>query len=333
MNIDLPRSEPEGDCEMSDDIYAYAKLGRAGLGNLLFTWGRCEIFCARHKLPMLSPQWTQPKIGPLLRWAKDKRYYTNLFSRKGYVSGLKRWWLLRRARRVGENEAEQFMAARSPGGGGGGPALMVFEGIEGLFDPILGHRELLGPRLRQIVSPHVAQRLTPLGEGAGIGVHVRHGDKFVVEESVRRPANFLYRIPDDWFVTVINNVRQVLGATAPVVLFTDARPHEIRPILDLPNVSLAVDNPSIVDILRLSTAQVMIGTSTSTFGMWSAYLRAMPSIWYPSEHVFTLTPDKPGYQITAGLDGSLPGGCEATLRGAMGAQAAISTGHDSRGAR
>jgi len=307
---------------MSQDIYAYAKLSAAGLGNLLFPWGRCEIFRARHGLPMLAPRWTYAKIGPLLRREKDKRYYTGLFTRTGYVGGLKKWWLLKRAERIAEADAEQFMASRASGGNGGGSKVIVFEGLGDLFEPILGHRDLLRNRLHQIVSPQVKERLTPLGVGPVIGVHVRHGDKFAVEQGPRRPAGFLYRIPDDWFVTVINNVRRVVGIDAPVVLFTDARPNEIQSILELPNVSLAQENPSIADILRLAQAQVMIGTSTSTFGMWSAYLGAMPSVWYPSEHSFALTPDKSGYQITAGLDGSLPDGCRGTLQRAMGQPAA-----------
>jgi hypothetical protein len=308
---------------MSHDIYAYAKLCAAGLGNLLFPWGRCEVFRARHRLPMLAPRWTYAKIGPLLRREKDKRYYTGLFSHKGYVSGLKRWWLLKRAQRIAEADAEQFMAAQSSGDHrGGGSKVIAFEGVCDLFEPLLGHRELLHNRLHEILSPRVKQRLAPLGAGPVIGVHVRHGDKFVVEAGPRRPAGFLYRIPDDWFVTVIKNLRQSLGSDAPVVLFTDARPNEVQSILDLPNVSLAEENPSIADILRLAQAQVMIGTSTSTFGMWSAYLGAMPSIWYPSEHTFTLTPDKLGFQITADLDGSLPEGCVQTLQSAMGEAAA-----------
>src|SRR3954454_23821606 len=98
---------------MSQQTYVYAKLSNAGLGNLLFPWARCEIFRPRHNLPMLAPRWTHAKIGPLLRREKDKRYYIGLFSRKGYVSGLKRWWLLKQAQRITEGEAEQFMAGRS----------------------------------------------------------------------------------------------------------------------------------------------------------------------------------------------------------------------------
>jgi hypothetical protein len=264
---------------------------------------------------MLAPQWTHPKIGPLLRRERDKRFYTGLFTQKGYVGGLKKWWLLSRAERIGETEAEAFIAQAANEKRNN--TLLVFEGMEGLFDPLAGHRELLLNRLRSILRPSVLERITALGSGPVIGVHIRHGDKAVVEESQRKIANFNSRIPDEWFLTTIEQVRKVLGRDIPVVVFTDAHPGEIKGLYDLPNVSMAAANPSIVDILRLSLADIIIGTSTSTFGMWSAYLGGMPSIWCPSEYQFSLTYDKPGFQITADMHGTLPEGCGETLRRAI----------------
>ena len=299
---------------MARTTYAYPKLNRAGLGNLLFTWGRAEVFAARHRLPVIAPQWTSPKIGPLLRGEKDLRYYTGLFSARTYVRGLRRLWLLARAARIPEAQAEQFAAQTTRPAGS---TLAVFEGMEGLFTPLHGHREFLHARLREILRPAVAARVTPLGEGPTIAVHIRHGDKFVVSDAARKPANFAYRIPDDWYVEVISNARSVLGADVPIVLFTDARAADIPRLLALPNLQMADGNPSVVDILRMARAQILVGTSTSTFGMWSAFLGGIPSIWYPAEHEFPLYPDKPGFQITAGLDGALPEGSAEVLRAAI----------------
>src|SRR5262249_28756870 len=71
------------------NVFAFPSVGRGGLGNMLFPWARAEVFRKRHGVPMLAPQWTQFKIGPLLRGERDKRYYTGLFdhSRSKYVSG------------------------------------------------------------------------------------------------------------------------------------------------------------------------------------------------------------------------------------------------------
>src|SRR5438309_1148882 len=56
-----------------------AVLPRAGLGNRLFPWARCRVFSFASKVPMVSPRWTQLKIGPLLRNESDLRLYFNLF--------------------------------------------------------------------------------------------------------------------------------------------------------------------------------------------------------------------------------------------------------------
>jgi hypothetical protein len=300
---------------MANGIYAYPKLNRAGLGNLLFPWARCEIFRTRHQIPMLAPQWTQPKIGPMLRRERDMRYYTGLFSQKDYIGGLRKWWLLSHAQRIPETQAEAFMARSASEKVK--KSLLVFEEMEGMFDPLAGHRDLIHNRLRAILRPAILKRITPLASGPVIGLHVRHGDKVVLESAERKRANFRYRIHDDWYLTTIAQVRKLVGKDIPVVVFTDAKPGEITGLQDVPNVTMAENNPSIVDILRLSLASVMIGTSTSTFGMWSAFLTGIPSIWYPAEHTFTLTPDKPGFQIMGHMDGTLPEGCEKLLREAL----------------
>src|SRR5262249_41653050 len=113
-------------------VYAYGHPGRAGLGNMLFPWARAEVFRQVHKVPMLATQWTQPKIGPLLRGEKDLRYYVGLFDNAGQIGGLRKFLILRRAEKVAQKDAEAFMAA------GGSktkkPTVVVFSGWEGWFE-------------------------------------------------------------------------------------------------------------------------------------------------------------------------------------------------------
>src|SRR5438874_7065079 len=110
-------------------VYAYASLGRTGLGNMLFPWARCEIFAARHCLPILAPQWTQPKIGPLLRSERDWRFYTGLFDNSSYIHGLQKILLIATARKISEHKAE------APECFGRDWVIVVFRGMERLFQP------------------------------------------------------------------------------------------------------------------------------------------------------------------------------------------------------
>src|SRR5689334_20159116 len=109
---------------MTASIYGFPDIGRAGLGNLLLPWARCEIFCRQQNIPMLAPQWTQPKIGPVLRGERDKRYYMGLFNNRGYVRGVKRWALVAMSRKIDE-KAFDPAAVRD-----GKRTLVRFSGLE-----------------------------------------------------------------------------------------------------------------------------------------------------------------------------------------------------------
>src|SRR5438132_7992509 len=135
---------------MSDEtLYCYADVGRTGLGNMLLPWARCEAFREQWGAAMLAPPWTRPKIGPVLRRERDKRYYLGLFNKRTYVRGLARLRVLLTARRVPE---EQFVPGEADGGRGGrGNTLVVFAGLGGMFEPLLPHRELLGRRRERML--------------------------------------------------------------------------------------------------------------------------------------------------------------------------------------
>src|SRR5205814_1581965 len=124
-----------------------------------------------------------------------------------------------------------------------------------------------------------------------IGIHARRGDRPPLP--FREPlGEGLPGMSNEWFVNAISNVRHALGCDAPARVFSDGRPDEIVPILNLPAVTLAPGNPSIVDILTMARSRVLITTAKSTFSMWSSFLGQMPTLWYPG-NVVRLNPDRP----------------------------------------
>lgn len=297
---------------MPANLYAYARVGRAGLGNLLVPWARCEVFAANHNLPVLAPQWTQPKIGPILRGERDKRYYVGLFDHGTYVRGLKRLWLLARADKVAEQDADAVVASR--------PAratVIVFSGlgdIMHMFAPLLEHRELIRRRLTAILSASVKARLDAFRQDFVIGAHVRRGDKPVLPfGQVLAPRETSRGFADQWFINCISNIRAVLGRPVPVMIFSDARREQLSALLALENVSLAGENPSIMDIFLMSRSKVLIASGHSTFSKWASFLGQMPSLWYPGT-VEVLNPDCPHCESETALDGSFGEGFAALLR-------------------
>jgi hypothetical protein len=289
---------------MADKIYAFPDVGRSGLGNMLFPWARAEVFRMRHGVPMLAPQWTQPKIGPLLRGEKDKRYYVGLFdnAHSQYVRGLRKYLILNRSNRVPQAEAESFITSKERPHG---RHVVVFSGWEGWFDGIVPHRAFVSKRLHEILTPSLKARLASIPTDYEIAVHVRRGDKPVMPFGAPFTGEYHGGMANEWFINCINAVRAVLGETARVKIFTDASDDQIRPILDLPNVSKSGDNPSIVDIFLLSRGKVLITTGTSSFSAWASYVGGMPTIWYPGLRL-DLNPDRAGLGVESDLEGKLP---------------------------
>ncbi|MFN0132647.1 MAG: hypothetical protein ACKVW3_08985 [Phycisphaerales bacterium] len=306
-------------------VFAHADVGRSGLGNMLFPWARAEVFRARHGIPMLAPQWTQPKIGPLLRREKDLRFYTGLFRSAGYVRGLSRAWTLARAQRVPQDQAEAFMAAHGSGARASGAIhtstgsrtthVVVFKGWDGWFAGLESHRDLVARRLDDILSARVRALLAADPGEPVIAAHVRRGDKRTLPYRAPFTGDAGTTIADEWYIRAIESVRAALGENVPVRIFSDAHDGQIDSILRLPGVTRSPDAPSIVDILRMARARVLLTTAGSSFSAWSYYLGSMPTIFYPGTRL-DLIPGRPELAVESDLDGNLDAaGMAAIARG------------------
>lgn len=271
----------------------YVKPGRSGLGNMLFPWARAVIFAHQNQLPILKVQWTQPKIGPLLRGERDARLYLGLFNAEGYVRGWRKWIALTRRPRVSEYDSAGVRRVLDRRRG-----VVLFTGMQGMFEPLLNHRELVREHLLAMLSSRVKAQLSA-ARGADdryIGVHVRRGDTVALQYGEPFPSGPGNRgQPIEWFVRAVQSVRQALGGPKPVRIFSDGSDAELAPLLALENVARSLDHPSIVDLLLMARSQVLITTSNSSFSMWAAYLGGMPSVWYAGKGQ-TLAPDAPGLE-------------------------------------
>ena len=291
-------------------VYAYAKLNRAGLGNLLLPWARCEIFARDHDLSMLAPRWIQPKIGPVLRGENDKRYYVGLFDNSRYVRGLRKLIILMRSSKFREERG--LATVREMASAGRGSVVILFEGLDGFFEPLLPHRDFLKRRLTEIMAEPLRVKLASAPEDFEIGVHLRRGDKETARFGEVYTGNPHLTFCDEWYVRCIASLRHALGYPAKVKIFTDAHEDQLTRLLSLGNISVADRNPSLLDIMILSKSKILITTGTSTFSMWAAFLGQMPSIWYPGTMV-RLIPERPSLEVEADLSGDLPDRFKAIL--------------------
>ena len=259
--------------------FVYPKTERTGLGNMLFCWARAEVFARAHDLPILAPQWAKfNRLGPWARREKDKRYYINLFSNTGYVTGCSRWWILLTKRRLPESgflQNNQFASAK-----GGGTVVFEFTGMEDFFAPFLSSQVYIRERLYAIVHPKITASVEASVSTPFMGVHIRRGD-------FKRNG---HAIPLEWYARAIDFAKSNIKIDGvdvkelPVRVFTDDVPGAMEFFkAQITNLEVMPNTSALQDLLSLSKASLVIGTSRSTFSMWAVFLGQMPSVWHPSD--------------------------------------------------
>ena len=159
-------------------IYCSAKLSKVdagicrspgpGLGNLMFPVARAIIHSERAGNIMISPTWTQLKIGPFLRREKDNRIYSKEF----YGRNLLEWRNWFRAIFLPKVEESQLSShARHADN-----YVVRFEGMGDYFKDIYDGRDLIKAWIGQN-----ARKNGEIFESYDVACHVRLGD-FGIEE-------------------------------------------------------------------------------------------------------------------------------------------------------
>jgi len=260
-------------------IYCQAVLTKAGLGGRLFSWARCRFFSNVNKVPMLSPLWTQLKIGPLLRGEPDPRFYNNLFKkRQGDISGMKRAWLEWTAKIEHEpdnlNCLEKTRTSKD--------TIILFKDWGGYFRKLNGWDEMLYGEIYSITKEVWLKRADSIQE-VPIGIHIRRGDFKEAKSAEDFHSTGALRTPLGWFIESLEVIRRAVGFSAKAVVVSNGREEELKELLKLENVTLVRGGSAISDLLILSKAKVLIASGGSTFSCWASFFGQMPTISYPGQ--------------------------------------------------
>lgn len=271
---------------MSDEpsktrLFAYAQVGYFGFGHSLLAWARCRLWCNRHGVPMLAPNWLhiRGRIGPIRRREHDNRQYHRLFHFPNYITGWRWCYLLLTARRVAAETTDIDALLRR-----GESALVVFKNLvlyneEAHFQEIVGHGAALRQDLLVMTKP---KYLPEAFDTPHIALHVRMGDFNVVPSlaAVRQGAKNS-RIPIEWYCRMLAALREQLGPV-PARLYSDGTDEALQPLLDMADVVRPTKQPSISDLLAISQAHLVI-SSGSGFSSWGAYFANAPRICFPGQ--------------------------------------------------
>ena len=222
---------------------------------------------------MLSPRWSQLKIGPTLRGETDRRLYFDLFKPGAdEVRGIKRL----RLQMFYKSEGEDAPAAEN-----GMTVVKVFTGEQDRFQTLNGWDQFLHNELRAITKERWLRAADRIKE-VPIGIHVRMGD-FTPTHSDAELELPQRRVPLSWFADSLRVIREAVGYSIPAILVSDGDESELRDLLKEENVSLVRTGSAIGDLLVLAKSRTLIASAGSSFGAWAAFLGQMPSIAHPQQ--------------------------------------------------
>ena len=259
----------------SKDLIAF-RLGGAGLGNLLFTYGRALAFAKRHDAQMIWPTWPSIKVGPWLRREKDKRTYIGLFANRTHdIAGLRKAWLLLTRRKVPEGTADVK-----------DEEIVIFEKFIGSFASIRDDHQLIREHLLKNMRDDAVLRFD---FSDAVAVHVRLGDFKKVQVQELKNGIHDSRLPIDWYCSMLEHIRTAAGRNVKAYVFSDGSDEELQKLLNMPNTERITFGNAITDIVGLSQAPLLIA-SGSSFSMWARYLGRHSTICYPNqikEHILT----------------------------------------------
>lgn len=259
------------------------RIGGAGLGNILFTWARAVVFARKNNFSIINTTWKSLKIGPLLRGELDTRGYSNLF-KENNISGTKKFLLLISGKRFTENQIEQLNYIKSSR-----PKIIIFSGMKNQMNDLLDDYAIVKEELLRIITDENLKNIEKFS-GKGISLHIRMGDFYIPEseDEIRKGATNC-RLPLQWYISIINKIRNVAGKNIDVNIFSDGTDADLADLLELTNVKRHYYGSAIADMLALSKSDFLIA-SNSTFSLWASYLGRMPTIWFPGtnrQKIFT----------------------------------------------
>lgn len=257
-------------------VYVYPRVGLTGLCNMFYPWARAVVWARDNNAHVIAPDWVRFwRVGVWLRWERDKRTYLNQFTNKGYICGVKKFWLLRMLNPLTEEVVR---------GWGNSPENVIvgFSGREewGWMELFKKEARFLRSELERITNPRIINSLSYLPK-AFIGVHIRKGDFKYGDE-----------LQDDaYYLEGIFQARKKVGAL-PVLVFSDGEDEELQFLNKVSDLYQMPRAPAIHDVLALSRAKAIVGTNHSTFSYWGAFLSCgKPSIFSRTKHKTTLPED------------------------------------------
>jgi hypothetical protein len=232
-----------------------------------------HLFAQINQLPILITGYRQLKFGPYLRNEKTKRSYYGYFSfEQSHLGEFKdkvRAFIIRKTHfciyepKIEVHHKDQLSKKA-----------FIFEKYHTYADSFgclkdyrNAVKELFYEMLTPTINKFISENSPPV-----IGVHIRMGDFRKLQNGETYSTGQNVRMPEDYFISIIEEIRRINGQDLPVSVFTDGYKYEFKRLITLNNIKFIEGNPDIVDLVLLSKSQVIIASPTSTFSAWAGFL-------------------------------------------------------------
>ena len=275
----------------TDKYSVLALLPSTGLCNKLFIWARALVFAEINDMQMYCVGWTKPKIRTIIRREKSSRLYLHQIKKQGILDSLK--ILCKYA--LGKKGYDPIVSKIS---NDDCRTVFVFRDLQANSNPEDPFRELIDFRdfvlksLSNLISNECRDQISETSF-APIAVHVRRGDF----------SHFDWWQPIESFCEMLQNARSLAQECLPATVYSDGTIEELKPLLEMPNVTLAPNAPDIVDLFRLSRSQVLITSRASTFSNWAAFMSEGMILRDP---LFSPMPCRPSTLNEQWFEGAVP---------------------------
>ena len=220
----------------------------------------------KHNAKLIWPTWPSIKVGPWIRHEKDKRTYVGLFSnRTGLCGGIKKYLKLCFSRKIHTKDLDAV-----DWGNLGENDIVIYDDFNlapGEFQMNFNGTREYRERIAEIIYSNLGKKgkkAFSFDASGAICVHVRLGDFSKTTAALDTGKNNM-RIRIDWYVAMVNKLRDAAGWTVPVFVFSDGTDEELSELTALPEVRRLTFGNSIGDIVGLSRFSIIIRYNYSIF--------------------------------------------------------------------
>ncbi|MDC3010105.1 hypothetical protein OAZ06_04055 [Synechococcus sp. AH-736-G20] len=263
-----------------------------GLGNRLFHWCDAKVYSYKTGSKFISPRWCRFSFGKHLRqWRKARflpeplfEYFHTFDSLPGDYSWRRYIFNHSLLPQIRISQYPEILDLPLPPKN----RLVCFDKSHYVFNGYEPFQQRLTKDLLASVKPHLLKKAFDI-EKPFIGIHVRLGDGFKPPEPgfdgfVR--TGWLQQTPIQWFKESLKLTREVARMNVPAYIFSDGSACQLAPLLEEDNTFLYKSNNPIVDLLALSRSWLILGSGSSSFSAFAAYLGLAHAITAPG-HPFS----------------------------------------------